>query len=61
MKSLHLTALHTPPPNSLPQLNAPSVEIMQESLSAEGRSFLCRGLAGGMSVSLLIFLLPFFK
>ena len=64
MKSLQAylyAPLHTQPPNSLPQLNAPSVETTQESLTVKGRPFLSRGLAGGMNVSLLIFLLTFFS
>lgn len=60
MKSLHPAPLHIQPPNSLPHLNAPSVETTQESLTVKGRPFLCHGLAGGMNVSLLIFLLIFF-
>lgn len=60
MKSLRLAPLHAQPPNSLSQLNAPSVESTQESLTVKGRPFLCRALAGGMNVSLLIFLLTFF-
>lgn len=60
MKSLYLTPLQTPPPNSLPQINAPSLENTQESLTNKGRPFLCHELAGGMNVSLLVFLLTFF-
>lgn len=61
MKSLHLAPLHTQPPNSLPQLNVPPVETTLESLTVQGRSFLCCGLAGGVNVSLIIFLLTFFS